>query len=68
MFDVRLLLQIFVGIPAMIGLYFLCRWLVTGISSDFGTGLYVGIMLAIGLMWAVWKLDPQSFYGKKDGR
>ncbi len=61
----RMFLQIFVGIPAMTGLYLLVRWVVKT-NIDFGCGLFVGLMLMLGLMLLVKKIDPESYYGKKD--
>ncbi|WP_213773434.1 hypothetical protein [Bradyrhizobium sp. dw_78] len=60
----RTILHIFVGIPVMVGFYFFCRWLATGISVEFGEGVFTGTFLTLGLLWAVWKLDPRAFYGE----
>ncbi len=48
----------------MVGFYFFCRWLATGISVEFGEGVFTGTFLTLGLLWAVWKLDPRAFYGE----
>jgi len=60
----KTILHIFVGIPIMVGFYFFCRWLATGISPDFGAGVATGVMLTLFLLWAVWKVDPRAFYGE----
>ena len=60
----RMALQIFIGIPVMVGLYFVCRWLATGISMDFGLGLFTGLMVAFGLVWLVQKIDPKALHGR----
>jgi hypothetical protein len=60
----RTILHVVVGIPVMVGLYFFCRWLTTGISIEFGEGVFTGTFLTLGLLWTVWKLDPRAFYGE----
>jgi hypothetical protein len=62
---VRLLLSL-AGIAAMVGVYYGIRWLVVGISDQFGDGLVVGTLLTIALIWLVTKVDPESFYTPKD--
>jgi hypothetical protein len=62
----RTLLHIFVGIPAMVGFWFFCHWLTTGISMEFGEGVATGMFLMLALVWAVWKVDPDAFYGEHD--
>lgn len=57
----KTVLQIFVGIPIMIGLWYFCRWLAVGISKDFGEGVYTGMMLILVLFWLVSKVDPTAF-------
>jgi hypothetical protein len=61
-------LQIFVGIPAMTGLYFFVRWLINAHSLDFGYGVVTGIALILLPLWFVEKYDPESFYGRRDRR
>ena len=48
-------LQIFVGIPAMTGLYFFVRWLINAHSLDFGYGVVTGIALILLPLWFVEK-------------
>ena len=62
----RTILHISVGIPVLFGFYLLCRWLATGVSAEFGEGVFAGVMITTFLFWAVWKLDPQAFYGERD--
>jgi hypothetical protein len=61
-------LQITVGIPAMIGLYYFVAWLINAHSLDFGYGVVTGIALILLPLWAVERLDPESFYGRRDRR
>lgn len=45
-------------IGLMVLFYAGLRWLITGISRDFGYGLAAGAVGILLLMWIVKKLDP----------
>jgi hypothetical protein len=60
------LVLILVGIAAMVAFYFFIHWLVTGISEQFGAGVFVGAFLIATLTWVAWKADPRSFYSIED--
>ena len=58
----KLLINIAVTVVTMFGLYRLCQWLITGVSADFGNGVFVGAMFIVFLFAAVEKFAPDSFY------
>jgi hypothetical protein len=44
---------------AMTGVWYFCRWLVTGINDQFGYGVAVGSLLMLVLLWSAdrWGLN-----------
>ncbi len=36
----------------MVAFWYFCKFLVVGISEDFGSGVFVGVFLTIFLIWA----------------
>ncbi|QKD01501.1 hypothetical protein EB235_08230 [Mesorhizobium loti R88b] len=44
----------------MIGVYFLVRFIVTGISPDFGYGAAVGFMICALLFWLNERIDRRA--------
>lgn len=59
-----MLLQIFVGIPAMIGFYFFVRWLIIGISETFGAGVFGGMLAFIFLLLFFGHQSLKGWYPK----
>lgn len=44
----------------MIGVYFIVRFLATGISPDFGLGVFIGFMLCALLFWINERIDRRA--------
>ncbi len=59
----RLVFQLLAGIPAMAVFAIFCRYLVIGISADFGVGCVAGALLMLVIMYLVWRVNPESFQG-----
>lgn len=36
----------------MVAFWYFCKFLVVGISDDFGSGVFVGVFLTVFLIWA----------------
>jgi hypothetical protein len=56
----------FLAIAAMIGFYFLIKWLMTGFGQEFANGMFIGIMMTLGLTILAWKISPESFRDPRD--
>lgn len=39
-------------IIGMVAFWYFCRFLVVGVSDDFGSGVFVGVFLTVFLIWA----------------
>ncbi len=44
----------------MLGLWFAVRWLVYGVSDDFGIGIGLGFVIGVLLMYAVGIVDKRN--------
>lgn len=53
------------AVLAMIGFWFFMHWLTTGFGSQFSAGLVTGMMLMLGIFYAVWKVDPDAFRDRR---
>jgi hypothetical protein len=63
---VIMLLTRLLAIAAMIGFYFFIKWLMTGFGQQFANGVFVGMMLMLGLTILAWKVAPESFQDRRD--
>ncbi len=52
----------------MFGFHEFTKYMVSGISIDFGNGFIVGIILTWGLFYLVYKISPERFHGHKNYR
>jgi hypothetical protein len=44
-------------IAGMVAFWYFCKFLVIGISADFGSGVFVGVFLTAFLIWAAERVD-----------
>ena len=65
-YSIARLIATLLGVAVMIGFYFLIHWLVTGISSQFGDGFFVGMMLMLLLVYGAWRVSPESFTDRRE--
>lgn len=62
---IRQIINYFACVALMGTAFYFLRWIITGISEQFGQGFCCGVMLAVFLMWAVVRADPQAFIETK---
>ncbi|MCW2317620.1 hypothetical protein M2322_003184 [Rhodoblastus acidophilus] len=55
----KLSIAIALFLAVMIGLEHLSKWLITGISRDFGDGVFVGFVLAASALALAEKVNPK---------
>jgi len=52
----------------MTGFYYFIKYMVTGISPQFGEGFAIGAWVAWALFYLVYKISPERFHGHKNYR
>ena len=55
----KLTVAIVIFAAMILGLFHLSKWLITGISSDFGDGVFVGGILTAALFVLAEKFNPK---------
>jgi hypothetical protein len=57
----RKLITYTLGTVVMVGVYYCVRYLVTGISSQFGDGFALGVVLTLLVLWAGQKAERSGY-------